>query len=457
MKWLRRSVQIATFLVFLALIWKANPFFLRLDPLLFMGSSLSAREASILLLAVPACIVLVSAFVLGRAFCGWICPMGTTLDVGEKVFRIRPKRKGPSGLADLKLYVLTFLLLTCLVTPQVLYFLDPMPFVTRAFALGLYPLIPYSINPLLLGLDRTPLQVVGFNCGPLFVGLLILLVFLGSIERRFWCRNICPLGALLSLPGRVALFVRKVNLDRCTHCIRCVKECKTGALGPEHDDWRSGECTLCLTCVEVCPEKAISFGFRREETKSKGVDISKRSAMLAGFGGLLLSLLLSTTRRRGYPRLIRPPNALEEGKFVNACVRCGKCMKVCPTGGLQPCLFEGGWEAFWTPVLVPSIGPCESYCNACGEVCPTRAIKPFRVKEKSKIRIGTAVINRSTCLVWADGEICFVCVEVCPYKAVRKTPKGLAVLGEICVGCGICEFNCPTQPSPSIYVVRWGR
>lgn len=440
----------------MALIWKENPFFLRLDPLLFIGGFLSARKASILLFAFPALFVLVSAFLLRRVFCGLICPMGTALDFGEKVFRLRPSRKGPSGLADLKFYILTFLLLTCFVTPQVLYFLDPMPFLTRAFALGLYPLVPYSVNPLLLRLDRTPLQEVGFNSGPLFVGLLLLLIFLGAIERRFWCRNICPLGALLSLPARVAPLMRKVNLDRCIHCMRCVKECKMGALGPEPDDCRWGECSLCMICVDVCPERAISFGFWGEGTKSKKVDISKREVALAGFGGLLLSLLLLTRRRKGYPRLIRPPNALKEEKFVNACVRCGKCMKVCPTGGLQPCLFEGGWEALWTPVLVSSIGPCESHCNACFQVCPTGAIRPFKVEEKPKIKMGTAVINRSTCLVWVYGEVCFVCVEVCPYKAARKTEKGLVVLREVCVGCGICEFNCPTQPNPAIRVVSWG-
>lgn len=462
----RRAVQIAVFLAFLWLIWETRTplraslpvnLFMRLDPLAAVGAAISAREASVLLAFVPALVVLASAFVLGRAFCGWICPMGTSLDAGGKILRVRPKRKGPSKLADLKFYALAFVLLTCAITPQVLYALDPMPFVTRAFALGLYPVVPYVVNPLLLKLEKAPLQVVGFNFGVLFVGLWLLLVLLGALEGRFWCRNLCPLGALLSLPARIAPLRRRVDLDRCTRCMRCVKECKTGALGPEPWDWRPQECTLCMTCVSVCPEGAVSFGFGGRAERRK-VEISGRGIVLAGFGGLLLSLLLSTssTRRRGHPKLIRPPNALEEGKFIAACARCGLCMKVCPTGGLQPCAFEGGWDALWTPVLVPSIGPCESNCNTCGEVCPTGAIRPFKVEEKPKIKMGTAVINRSTCLVWAYGQNCFVCVEVCPYKAARKTPKGPIVLRDVCVGCGVCEFNCPTQPIPSIYVTSWG-
>jgi len=462
----RRAVQLLLFLLFLWLIWKTRTplraplppdLFLRLDPLLFVGASLSAREASTLLQAFPALFVLASAFLLGRVFCGWICPMGTSLDLGERALRLRPKRRGPSRLADLKFHVLAFLLLTCLLSPQLLYLLDPMPFITRAFALGLYPLVPYLANPLLLQLDKTTLQAVGFNSGALFVCLWLLVLLLGAMEGRFWCRNLCPLGAFLSLPARVSPLRRRVDLGRCTRCMRCVKGCKTGALGPEPDEWRPSECTLCMTCVDLCPEGAVSFGFRGGG-KRRRVDISARGVALSGLGGLLLSLLLSTssTRRRGHPRLIRPPNALEEGKFVNACVRCGKCIKVCPTGGLQPCLFEGGWDALWTPVLVPSIGPCESNCNSCGEVCPTGAIRPFEVREKPRIKMGTAVINRSTCLVWAYGESCFVCVEVCPYKAARKTRRGPVVVREVCVGCGICEFNCPTQPIPSIYVVSWG-
>ena len=465
-RWTRRAVQTALFLLFLWLIWETKvplrtplppDFFLRLDPLLFVGASLSAREVLGWPAFLPAVLVLLSAFALGRVFCGWVCPMGTSLDIGERALRIRPKSKGASSLPAVKFYLLALLLFTCLISPQVLYLLDPMPFVTRAFALGFYPIVPIVANPVLLRLDRAPLHTTGFNAGLLFAGLLILLVLLGSFERRFWCRNLCPLGAMLSLPARVAPLRRRVNLDKCTECMRCVRECKTGALGPGPADWRPEECTLCMTCVSVCPEGAVSFGFRGEAGR-RGVDIARRRLLLAGLGGVLLSLFLSTSsmRRRGHPRLIRPPNALPEEKFLNACVRCGECMKVCPTSGLQPCLFEGGWEALWTPVLVPSIGPCESNCNACGEVCPTGAIRPFKVGEKPNIKMGTALINRSTCLVWAYGENCFVCVEVCPYKAARKTPKGPVVLREVCVGCGICEFNCPTQPAPSIYVVSWG-
>jgi len=121
------------------------------------------------------------------------------------------------------------------------------------------------------------------------------------------------------------------------------------------------------------------------------------------------------------PRRIRPPGALEEKEFLARCLKCGACMKVCPTGGLQPALSEAGLEGLWTPILVPRLGCCEQNCVACGHVCPTGAIGQLKIAEKiglppykEHIRIGTAAFDRSRCLPWAYDVDCIVCEEVCP-------------------------------------------
>jgi ferredoxin-type protein NapF len=155
-------------------------------------------------------------------------------------------------------------------------------------------------------------------------------------------------------------------------------------------------------------------------------------------------------------RLIRPPGSEPVNAFVAACVRCGECMAVCPTNTLQPALGEGGWEALGTPILVPRLGPCAQDCEACGKVCPTGAIKPFSVAEKSYLFVGTAAVDRSACIAWAEGKQCVVCDEACSYDAIRldvENEIGRPVVEQdICVGCGLCEFVCPVEPRSAIRV-----
>jgi NAD-dependent dihydropyrimidine dehydrogenase PreA subunit len=136
-------------------------------------------------------------------------------------------------------------------------------------------------------------------------------------------------------------------------------------------------------------------------------------------------------------------------------------MRVCPTNGIQPALGEAGLEGFWTPVLVPRIGPCAAECTACGQVCPTDALAPFTVEEKYWIYLGTAAIDRSTCLVWAHGRQCLICDEYCTYDAIywKQDEQGRRVpyVDEYrCVGCGLCENACPIQPLAAIRVSSIG-
>jgi formate hydrogenlyase subunit 6/NADH:ubiquinone oxidoreductase subunit I len=104
---------------------------------------------------------------------------------------------------------------------------------------------------------------------------------------------------------------------------------------------------------------------------------------------------LSPSVKRASEKLIRPPGALPEPQFLAKCVKCGECMKVCPTNGLQPTLSEAGTEGIWTPVLVPRVGYCEYYCSLCTQVCPTGAIEELTVEPGSK--------NTAVCLTrWAS-------------------------------------------------------
>ena len=168
--------------------------------------------------------------------------------------------------------------------------------------------------------------------------------------------------------------------------------------------------------------------------------------------------------RPGPAARLRPPGALPEAEFMRRCIRCGNCMKVCPTNVLTPSPIGHGVGGAWSPILDLRHGYCEYQCNLCGQVCPTEAIANLPIEKKKKARIGIAVFDKEICLPYAKAQDCIVCEEHCPVpqKAIRlrkKMIKGKIVMqpimdNKLCIGCGICEFKCPTAPDKGIIVIR---
>ncbi|MFC1508116.1 4Fe-4S dicluster domain-containing protein [Candidatus Omnitrophota bacterium] len=227
-----------------------------------------------------------------------------------------------------------------------------------------------------------------------------------------------------------------------------------------------GECVLCMDCVYDCPEKGTRFGFKEIAPKKEKVDLSRRSflfLMFSSFLSLGFRNKIGWLSKKETGSVIRPPAALKEPQFLNRCVRCGNCMKVCITNGLQPVILESGLEGIWTPRLVPEIGYCEYKCTLCGNVCPTKAIPELSLEKKKKVKLGMAEIDRSKCIAWADNKECLVCEEHCPVadKAIKLTEYNIGLTETIlrpyvdhrlCVGCGICQNKCPVRSMRAIKV-----
>ncbi|NQT50722.1 4Fe-4S dicluster domain-containing protein, partial [bacterium] len=232
----------------------------------------------------------------------------------------------------------------------------------------------------------------------------------------------------------------------------------------------------------VCPTHAIHFIRPQPQGQDAPVDLTKRGFMvtLGATAAALPLLRLNTVRSRQKNRMtiLRPPGARPEDEFLARCVRCGECMRVCPTRALQPAALEAGLEGLWAPQLVPRIGYCVYNCNLCGQVCPSQAIQKLTLDEKHARAMGKAKFSRSRCIPWRGharfreglGEWkdcnCGTCEEACPvpgkaihyHRFVGKVGDEEVIIDrpyvveDLCIGCGFCENVCPVAGDAAVRV-----
>jgi len=465
--------------------------FLDFDPLLFLSTLLASHHVpkafflSLLLVAVT--------ILLGRVFCGWVCPLGTLNNMVGSL-RKWPSQAPRRDWHRVKYYLLFGLLATSIFTYQLVGIFDPLSLTIRSFTLAVYPAFNSAANGFLdllysvehegFGafsdgvygiLSKTVLafQQPYFRQAVLVGGLFLLILGLNLSERRFWCRHLCPLGALLGLLSRYSILKRTVS-EGCDGCTVCDIHCQGNAFPSQKEKWKPMECLYCWNCDDPCPQNAVRFTFSAKRATGS-TDLGRRRVLTAVAAGAASAAVLRTTPafmpKKPDPLLIRPPGSLPEPDFLAKCVKCGECMKVCTTNGLQPTFLEAGLEGIWSPILVPRIGYCEYQCTLCGQVCPSGAIRRLAVEEKVRVRIGTAMIDKGRCLPYAHATPCIVCEEVCPTptKAVwfeeatvrdrngEEIPlKQPHVDLDLCIGCGICETKCPVIDRPAIYVTSIG-
>lgn len=463
--------------------------FFHFDPLLALATILASRM--IFLSFVYAAITIVVTFFMGRVVCGWICPLGSIHQFFSFLFKksklLKPK-KIKENHTTWKYILLIFILVGSLFTLNLVGIFDPFSFLYRSFTTGFLPALSYSISSFIGVLYKINLSSLGDSLVQFFesidlnatflqgffIGIIfIIIVLLNIFQERFWCRYVCPLGAFLGLISRGNIFKLKIDNEKCIKCDLCNINCPTQANPFPDSEWKSSECIYCYTCSSICPTGAIGFPVKLTPESIETIDLSRRKVILTSILGLLAApfFRISQAKKRASEKLIRPPGALPEEKFLQKCVKCSECMKVCPTNALQPALSEAGPEGIWTPVLVPKIGYCEYYCSLCSQVCPTGAIQELTVEQKIQVKIGTAWINRNRCIPWVSGDSCIVCEEHCPVspKAIKlvktevklpdgtiKTPLAPFIDTSECIGCGICENKCPVVDEPAIYVTSVG-
>jgi ferredoxin-type protein NapG len=140
---------------------------------------------------------------------------------------------------------------------------------------------------------------------------------------------------------------------------------------------------------------------------------------------------------------LRPPGALDEIQLAEKCNCSGDCVRVCPVQAIKidPTREIGGG----LPYIDADVSPC-TVCSGlyCMHTCPTGALTPVPLRE---IDMGLAVWNASTCLR-SKGEPCTICVDECPLgsAAIEILGPTVHVIEKGCVGCGVCQHVCPTNP-----------
>ncbi len=489
---LRRAVQLIVLALFLLVLINASApmrfpvpvdFFLDLSPLNALVGAIAGRGLfSGWWLAL---VVLAATLPLGRYFCGWVCPLGTTLDITDRVLA-RARRKQPAKesrkLHHGKYFVLAALLALAVFGVNLAGWFDPMSWSTRVYGLVAHPAGFFlarqagasKIGPLERYLFH-PQSAPGSFAQPRFeyvwtiAGVFLVIVLLGLIRKRFYCRALCPLGAMFAIAARLNPFRRKVS-DACTECGQCVTACKMGAIGPTGKGNHTGECILCLDCEAICPTAAIAFSPRYARRRDMHLvsnplptDFTRRELIASVLGGVAAAPLFRLAFATENPaagegihitdpraRIIRPPGATDERDFLSKCVRCGECMKVCPQNAIHPLLFQQGLESVWTPTIVPRIGYCEYQgdCRLCLDACPTRALGTLTADEKKRFVIGKAIVDRNKCIPWRSWAL--------HGHAARGVDEASGFIEESAAGadadawsdefnCRTCEEHCPAR------------
>lgn len=475
------------------------------DPLITLGHLISTHTfypgfwLSVAVLAVTA--------LIGRVFCGWVCPFGTLHHFcsrlqrhGKRGRKNRVERGRYSRAQRIKYYILAFLLVAAALSNLQVGVIDPLCLFSRSFILSVFPAANFVVKNTLVRAMDSPLpilpslgnsaydflssrEIIGphvFYDWSLLTGLILLSLLAADIVyTRFWCRFICPLGALFAIFSRFSLVKMKKENVRCTWCGDCMILCQGGSSPEGGATWRAPECHLCLNCQADCPEDVMQFGLLGpRQPEHYAPDLARRGLIASVAAGLLAVPLLRMGRGRvNRSRLLRPPGSIQEGDYLATCLRCGSCSRICPTGAIHPTLMEAGLEGLWTPRIVPRIGYCVYSCTLCGQVCPSGAIRRLTVAEKEgsggqpPVKIGTAAVSRERCLAWGSGVPCGACEEVCPVspKAITldetelKDSDGETLrLGRplvntlLCVGCGRCENICPVEGAAAIRVFSTG-
>jgi ferredoxin len=431
-------------------------------------------------------LVIVLTLLFGRIYCSSICPLGTLQDImiwlakklspRKKLFKFK---KPSNGLRYGTLALVSLSLLTGSII--LLNLLDPYSTFGKICYNSFRPLLVLANNMTSKTLTLfdiywlPPVKWVPVNIAALLLALgwLLLLLWLAAKRGRLFCNTVCPVGAVLGIFARYSLFRIRLDKTACNSCGKCSSVCKAECIDPKNQSVDFSRCVGCMNCLAPCPDNGVKFQpfWAKDEVKIQAFDPGKRDFIAKS--GVLLAASLDTTgsffaaqekKKESIPATVpinrehpvTPPGAVEQARFNSLCTACHLCIAACPTQVIQPTYFLYGITGFLQPRMDYITSFCNFECTLCSEVCPTGALLPVSNEEKKLLQLGKSYFVKENCIVYTKDTICGACSEHCPTKAVYMVPYKdklniPEVNNNICVGCGACEYACPTDPK-SIYV-----
>jgi ferredoxin len=460
-----------------------------IDALLFpqLVPALAAAGQGTVLAALAVVLVLALTLVFGRVFCSFLCPLGTLQDIAIRLARRgrqegrRPGFRYERPRNGVRYGVLVLVAASTLTGSLALVgLLDPFGLFGRAAAgigepaaalandaaahglagAGVYALPPAGVDP--PGAAALLLAVLGVAA----------VLTLAARRGRLYCNTVCPVGALLGLLARRALFRVAIDRARCTRCAECALACRASCIRVKGYSVDASRCVACFDCLPACPEGGVRLrlgGGEPGPPAPAGPDPVRRAllARAGPAGAVALGLAAAGATRAlapaGTAPAVAPPSpAAPAGvgslaRLHRTCTACQLCVAACPTGVLQPAVTAYGLAGLLQPHLDFARAYCTYECVRCTEVCPTGAIAPLGVEAKKRVQVGRVRFVEDLCVVVTDRTDCGACAEHCPARAVRMVPwEDALTLPEIdadsCVGCGACEHACPVRPVRAILV-----
>lgn len=469
--------------------------------------------------------ILLLTFLFGRLYCSTICPLGVLQDMISWWAGKRKKMRFSWIAAKNRLrylLLILFLVLFAIQVGTIALFIAPYSAYGRMVSQLLTPLVLMGNNILGIIADKLgffipgPVEYRPFNCIMFCIALIsFIMIFVFAWRKgRLYCNTICPVGTILGLISRHAFYKPQIHDDKCVHCGLCSKTCKSSCIDSENKTIDYSRCVVCGDCLKVCRTKAIQFevlssktiessvnadGIETKSVETKSVETANRSVVnvtegkileskgaMAGRRGFLTGFVLlisaklagaQTSKEKEYQQRgdggrtplkdrkcpdretkIIPPGAGSPGHFYHHCTACQLCITACPNHILRP---SSNFKNLMQPEITFENGWCRSECVECSKVCPTGAIRPITVPDKSARKIGFAVYSKDLCIVQTDHVQCDACARHCPTEAIFMVPlhpkdansrKIPAIDSERCIGCGACEYLCPVRPLSAIHV-----